>query len=247
MKNQNSFIDTIQNFKTYSQLYEDLILFYVFHDVKNGFYIDIGANDPNIKTVTKFFYLNGWNGINIEPLPDKYDLLTKFRPKDINLKIGVGKNKGIATLYLSGTCSTINKKFSQIKRKKINITIDTMSNVCKKYIKPDIEIEFCKIDVEGEEKNVLLGYNFEKYRPKIFIIESTFPGTNISCHNEWEYILLKHDYSFVYQYKINRFYIDNKRKNLERKFWNIDKYINLYKKMHLKKKEKKKHSLFITK
>ena len=60
---------------SYSQFYEDFILISVFHNVKEGFYIDIGANDPNIISVTKSFYLSGWNGINIELLPDKYDLL----------------------------------------------------------------------------------------------------------------------------------------------------------------------------
>jgi hypothetical protein len=32
-------------------------------------------------------------GINIEPLQDKYQALTKFRKRDINLQIGVGKIK----------------------------------------------------------------------------------------------------------------------------------------------------------
>ena len=85
MKNKNSLIEKILNFKTYSQFYEDLILFSVFHNVKKGFYIDIGANDPNHLSVTKSFYLSGWNGINIEPLPDKYDSLLSDRPKDINI------------------------------------------------------------------------------------------------------------------------------------------------------------------
>ena len=221
LNNRNSLIEQILNFKTYSQFYEDLILFYVFHNVKNGFYIDIGANDPNIISVTKSFYLRGWNGINIEPLPDKYNSLLSFRPKDINLKIGVGKNKGNATLYLSGTGSTMKKKYSQNKNKTLHIIIDTMENVCKEFVEKDKEIHFCKIDVEGEEKNVLLGYDFEKCRPKVFLIESTLPGTGIPCHDEWESLLLKNNYSFIYQYKINRFYIDNKIRNLDKKFLNI--------------------------
>ena len=60
----------LSNFTSYSQFYEDLILFCIFYEVKNGFYIDVGANDPNIISVTKAFYLRGWYGINIEPLPN---------------------------------------------------------------------------------------------------------------------------------------------------------------------------------
>ena len=51
------------------------ILFYLLNDIQNGFYIDVGANDPNLYSVTKAFYQRGWYGINIEPLPEKYRLL----------------------------------------------------------------------------------------------------------------------------------------------------------------------------
>ena len=102
-------IHELKNFTTYSQFYEDLILLCAFYDVQKGFYIDIGANDPERISVTKAFYLKGWNGINIEPLPDKYSSLLQKRPRDINLQIGVGKNKGNMRLYLNGVGSTIYK------------------------------------------------------------------------------------------------------------------------------------------
>ena len=53
--------------ETYSLDLEDLILFAMLRDIREGFYIDIGANDPLIDSVTKFFYDRGWHGINIEP------------------------------------------------------------------------------------------------------------------------------------------------------------------------------------
>ncbi len=103
-----------------------------------------------------------------------------------------------------------------------------MSNICKKHIPKDKKIHFCKIDVEGGEKDVLLGYDFNIYRPKVFCIESTKPGTSIPCHNEWEDILLKNDYSFIYQYKINRYYIDNRIEGLRERFYQINKYIQFF-------------------
>ena len=201
----------------------------IFDDIKNGFYIDVGANDPDIISVTKAFYLSGWNGINIEPLPNKYLSLIEKRPKDINLQIGAGKVRGNATLYLAGPGSTLHKNYIPNQNKTINITIDTMSNICDKYVPKKKRIQFCKIDVEGEEKNVLLGYDFTKYRPKIFLIESTLPATYIPSYSSWEYILISNDYLFAYQYEINRFYIDNRYPFLKKKFLNVGKYIQLYK------------------
>ena len=189
----------LSEFISYSQCLEDLILFNVFYDVKNGFYIDIGANDPNIISVTKSFYIRGWYGINIEPLPDKYKDLVKYRKRDINLQIGAGKMKENKTLFLLGPGSTFYNN-ETMNNKSIKIEVDTMSNICRKYTPKNETIQFCKIDVEGGEKDVLLGYDFENYRPKVFCIEATQPNTSIPCHDLWEDILLKNDYSFIYQY-----------------------------------------------
>ena len=71
----------------------------MFYDVKNSFYIDVGANDPNQISVTKAFYLKGRHRVNLEPLPDKYKILSRERKRDLNLQIGVGNKKGIF-LYL---------------------------------------------------------------------------------------------------------------------------------------------------
>ena len=228
----------ILNFISYSQYLEDLILLCIFYDIEKGFYIDVGANDPNYISVTKAFYLRNWHGINIEPLPNKYNLLLKDRPRDINLQVGVGKTKGNATLYLKRAGSTMIPKFANKNSKSINIKIETMANICSKYISRNRNIHFCKIDVEGGEKNVLSGFDFKNYRPKVFIIESTKPGTGVPCYSEWEYILLENDYSFVYQYRINRLYIDNKASYLKERILHINDYIKLYKNNRNKKRIK---------
>ena len=93
-----------------------------------------------------------------------------------------------------------------------------MFNICRKYVPKNEIIQFCKIDVEGGEKDVLLGYDFENYRPKVFCIESVQVHTGIPNHDLWEDILLKNDYSFVYKYAINRYYIDNRIKGLRKRF-----------------------------
>ena len=215
----------LKNFKSYSQCLEDLILFSFLYEIKRGFYIDIGANDPDQISVTKAFYLRGWNGINIEPLPEKFKSLSIKRVRDINLPIGIGAKKGNSVLYPMGAGSTTSKIYSKNQYKQLNISIDTMKNICEKYIPKGKEIHFCKIDIEGDEKNALLGFDFENYRPKIFCIESTKPGTYIPCFDNWEYILLRNDYSFIYEYKINRFYIDNRVNGLKEKLFYVQENI----------------------
>jgi FkbM family methyltransferase len=231
-KNEESYFSkNLSNFISYSQYLEDLILLSVFYDVKNGFYIDIGANDPNTISVTKNLYIRGWYGINIEPLEDKYQALVKYRNRDINLQIGVGKRKENKTLYIKGVGSTLQKnKEKGIKLIKINV--DTMFNICRKYVPKNEIIHVCKIDVEGGEKDVLLGYDFKNYRPKVFCIEATKPNTLIPTHDQWKYILKNNNYSFVYQYSVNRFYIDDKIEGLRERFYNIEIIIKFYKNLN---------------
>ena len=207
----------LTNFISYAPDLEDFILFFLLHDIYNGFYIDVGANDPNLLSVTKVFYERGWNGIN-----------------NINLNLGAGNYEGKSVLLirgLAGYWDTSTLCYKKNNSKTINIKISTMSNICKKYVPKGIQIQFCKIDVEGYEKNVLLGYDFINNRPKIFCIESLINDkTKIGEYKEWEYILKLNDYEFGYKYKVNRYYYDKRINGLKEKFLEIQHYVQLYQK-----------------
>ena len=106
-----------------------------------------------------------------------------------------------------------------------------MKHICKKYVPKEKEIQFCKIDVEGGEKNVLLGFDFENYRPKVICIESLInKKLNIPAHKEWENILTLNDYRFAYMYHRNRFYYDARISGLVNKFKELNYFVKLYKK-----------------
>ena len=110
---------------------------------------------------------------------------------------------------------------------KLKWTIWVIFYLCKNYVPEGTEIDFCKIDVEGGEKSVLLGYDFINYRPKVFCIESTIPLSRISNYYLWEAILIKHNYTFIYHRGVNRFYVDNLIPELVERKNNIYKYINI--------------------
>jgi hypothetical protein len=88
----------------------------------------------------------------------------------------------------------------------LQVEISTLATVLNAF-KPS-NIHFCKIDVEGFEKQVLEGMDWN-YRPWVFCMESTKPNTEIPCHEEWEHILLENGYALKYTHGINRYYIDS--------------------------------------
>ena len=180
--------------------------------------------------MTKFFYDRGWHGINVEPLADKCALLIEQRPRDINLCVGLGKEDDKIELAGAGMGATFSNEVSDnwantdVPRRLKKVL--TLSEVHERYCDPKQDIYFCKIDVEGFEREVLEGIkDWQKFRPWIFAMEATLPGTNIPCHDQWEDILLANDYIFAFTFGINRYYIDMEREYLMRGFQSINQFV----------------------
>lgn len=217
-------------FESYAQDCEDIILYCVLKDIEKGFYIDVGANDPEIISVTKAFYDRGWHGINIEPIHAVCAKLVQERPCDINLCIGCGKERGKMDLYERGMGSTFSSE--EVTRQKIPESIKktravwTLSEVYEQYPPPSGNVHFCKIDVEGYEREVLVGVkDWHKFRPWIFVMEATLPGTFTPCHDKWESILLDNEYIFAFKHGINRYYVAAEREYLLDNFAKINQFV----------------------
>lgn len=223
-----------EKFLTYSQEYEDLILYSVFKEIEKGFYVDVGANDPWHISVTKILYEKGWCGINIDPIPSMYEELSKDRPKDINLCLGVGSKESELLFYEMGTASTFNSKIGEEYlskgmpcTKKI-IKVKPLKDVLNKYSE-NRDIHFLKIDVEGFEEDVLKGMDFQKNRPWVILVESTIPGSEKPTHDKFEYVLTENNYKFVFQHGINRYYVDTKNDKAKKlNFRPVNELLDLY-------------------
>jgi len=214
-------------FISFAQNFEDVILWRALNSFGPGFYIDVGACDSTVDSVTKAFYDAGWRGINVEPMKEAYDRICKDRVRDINLNIAVDAHNGIKKFYSidnGNGLSTSVKDYADeyISDGKSVNTIDietqTLAHICKTFVNE--EIKFLKIDVEGSEQSVLEGADFVHYRPWIVLVESTKPNTTIMSHHSWEPILLTANYTFVYFDGLNRFYVANEKLELLQCYFN---------------------------
>jgi FkbM family methyltransferase len=205
----------------YAQRGEDRRLAELLRHRRRGFYIDVGAWHPERDSTTKHFYDRGWRGINVEPHPAFFALLERERPRDVNLCVALGDRAGDELFTLVGETglSTFEKPFAAGAERwvaenrdrpavvtTISVAVTTLASVCRRYVPPDTEIDFLKVDVEGWEERVLRGADWAAYRPHILVIEAVEPLGNVAAWGPWDAYVRDQGYDFIEFDSLNRWY-----------------------------------------
>ena len=175
--------------KSFSQEGEDLLLKRIFEHKKNGFYIDVGAHHPFRFSNTYLFYKKGWKGINLDAMPNSMKIFEKYRPRDINLEIPVGKDgeKLVYYIFNEPALNTFDKnRIEAIVSKSVytliremEIQIRSLKSILDEYLPKGQNIDFMSIDVEGLDFEVLKSNDWKKYRPEILLVESLGGGGGV--------------------------------------------------------------------
>lgn len=201
-------------FVSYSLNFEDVILHRIFGRMPIGFYVDVGAQHPNIDNDTKLLYDAGWSGVNIEPNTYFFALLEAERKRDHNFCLALSDLEGEINYYeIAGsglsTCDPQEAEQARSKGHKVMSRQIPMTTLAKLLgqIQPK-SFQLLKVDVEGFEEQVLAGNDWTKYRPSVILVEATYPGrparrpTNIAASLESK------GYTFRYFDGLNDFFVD---------------------------------------
>lgn len=204
---------TDRPFISYAQTMEDVMLWRALRHEAPGFYIDVGAADPDKLSVTRAFYERGWRGLDVEPLPEMATRLRDARPLDIVVEAALSDRDGAAAFYrvvVAGDAglSTLDQSMAagaggQVDTLRVPVT--TLASLCRDHVRS--EVHFLKIDVEGAEAAVLRGMDFSSVRPWIVLVEAVKPHTGEKVDGEAEAILREAGYMPVYFDGLNRFYL----------------------------------------
>ncbi|MCC8394908.1 FkbM family methyltransferase [Paraburkholderia sp. MMS20-SJTR3] len=211
-------------FVSYSQNREDVLLRRALADVTNGFYVDVGAQDPDEFSVTRTFYESGWRGVNIEPVEHWYRKLLESRPEDINVQKLVGTGSTPVEFYeIEDTgLSTVDRKQAEIHRNagfRIIKSDQVPSRLDSILVEHNVGIiHFLKIDVEGSEADVIQSINFKVWRPWILVIEATIPMTSRLSDCSWQAHVEDSSYKFAYFDGLNKYFVASEKAELLEKF-----------------------------
>lgn len=193
----------------YSQYGQDKYLHHrYFSDNRAGVFVEIGANDGITLSNTYFFEKElGWKGVCIEPLPSAFQRLCENRSSlNLNWCITNQRRSSVDFLVVEGYAemlSGIHANYASTHIQRIDGYLRKEGG--SKYIRKmssrtfmDIvqesgyrRIDYCSIDVEGAEIDILKGIDFNAVDVSVFSIENNY-GSRKTAR-----LMQKHGYSLV--------------------------------------------------
>lgn len=164
---------------SYSQEGEDILLSSMLVDVRQGFYVDVGAHHPKRFSNTYLFYRRGWSGINIDPTPNCMALFSKMRPRDLNLEIGIAREDVELQLFMfeEGALNTFDPSLAQERQERgwrflgtRSVRTRPLGAVLHEHCRAPIQL--LNIDAEGLDLEVLQSNDWSAYRPALVCVEA---------------------------------------------------------------------------
>jgi hypothetical protein len=150
----------------------------IFKNNDKGFYVDIGCGHPVKNNNTYLLNKKGWHGINIDLDNENINLFDIYRPSDENISTAISDKIGEEDLFFyhsKSAINTINKKTADYQKARVSsikkIKTNTLNNVLNNSKYNNLEIDFLSIDIEGSEFLALKNFDFNKYNPKVIVVE----------------------------------------------------------------------------
>ncbi len=201
----------------YSQEGEDLILAGLFAGLvgeRQGFYVDVGAHHPWRISNTYFFYIRGWKGVNIDPMPGCMDLFKKHRQRDINLQMAIGRASGIQSLkifeaselntLIGGTSSLRVAEGTSPLIAEVDVQVHPLRDILETHVPQGQRIDFLTIDVEGMDFDVLQSSDWTRHRPTVVLVEDLDRGQSPI----WQF-LNDQGYEFFAKTRLTSFFVES--------------------------------------
>ncbi len=156
----------------------DLLILDIFKNQKKGYYLDIGCAHPIKNNNTYLLYRKGWNGINIDLDKENIDLFNSYRKRDFNVTAAVSDKEGETDLYFyhnKSALNTISKQNADFQKADISsikkIKTQSINKILENSPYKDQKIDFLSVDVEGSELDIFKNFDFNKYSPKVIVVE----------------------------------------------------------------------------
>lgn len=163
--------------------------------ISQGKFVDVGANDGKIGSMTYDLEKNGWSGILIEPNPTLVENLKKIRTSPV-FPYAISSQEGDLPFYIVEGPDNLHglSRFNYTKEfeehvvrsggsvKKTLVHVKKLSSIMKEAQGLD-RVDLLKIDVEGHEFEVLKSFDFDTFKPRLIVTEDNFKDADKSVRH----------------------------------------------------------------
>jgi len=195
---------TVTNFKNMPDDEQELVRLF-FGNKPDGFYVDVGANDPVVESQTWHLEQLGWDGLLVEPLTSYCEMLREQRKgRVVQYACSAPENQDkVLKLLVAGGHSTLNEA---------PIALGTESDeyaevTCKTldWVLADNEVrigfEFISIDIEGHEMEMFKGFTLPKWKPQLVLLED-----HVTSHEKHDF-MTANGYQLIMRTGLNSWYV----------------------------------------
>ncbi len=176
-----------------------------FCGARDGFFVEVGANDPEQLSQTWHLERLGWRGVLVEPQPALAQKLKEQRRAAVfACACSSPQNAGkMLPFQVSGIHSSLNPDFFVAGMRKdamIEVPVRTLDDVLTQAQAP-VPIDLLSIDVESHEIDVLNGVTLAHWRPRLILIEDL--AFSLRLHR----LLRSRGYKWVRRTGLNGWYV----------------------------------------
>lgn len=169
---------------------QDLVIKYFFeiYAPEQKFFLDVGAFDGIGFSNTRLLFEQGWRGICVEPVQKNYDKLERlYQNTDvITVRAAAADYEGemvlnVATIPwakdwgsdVSSPSDDALERWPDYIWEKERVPAMTVNAILERNSVTHVDV--VSIDVEGHEMAVLRGFDLQKYRPRLLVVEYSTP------------------------------------------------------------------------
>ena len=172
---------------------------------RSGYFVEVGANDPEFLSQTWHLEQRGWTGVLIEPQPDlAAELARRRRAKVYPVACSSPHQAGrTMVLHLAGIHSSFDPDLNISTTRaegSVKVPVKTIDEILVDA-EAQAPIDFLSIDIEGHEIAALEGFDFARWRPRLILIEDL--AMNLDLHR----CLTARGYKWMRRTGLNSWYV----------------------------------------
>lgn len=202
-------------FTSYAQNFEDVLLWRALQHVTRGVYVDVGAQDPIVASVSRGFYEQGWRGIHVEPAERMVERLRRDRPDEIIIQSALSdRSEHVRFFEVPETgLSSCSARLAELHRhqgwkvKETKVPAIALDEVMANASGADIH--WLRLSDEDFKRTALKGWRRSAAKPWVVIVKSVDSRGQSEVIEDCEAILQARGYTFVHFDGRNRFYLSS--------------------------------------